>query len=112
MKTKELKFTVTDAEKLVIRFIVKRAIKLGKEWSLPVDPMDIEMDLRATNANGCPLDFDKLLTAPNGDFGHDVWGIRRHLNRETGKLGDFFLPRCSKPSAIDSEGRVKSLAVA
>lgn len=53
------------------------------------------MDIIATHANGNPLDFDKLLAADDFNFAHDVFGICRHLNRETGELEDFFSPRCS-----------------
>lgn len=54
------------------------------------------MDLEATNCNGCPLNFQKLLDFPDFDFNHDIAGIRRHIDRSTGRLGDCFSPRCSK----------------
>ena len=54
------------------------------------------MDLAATNANGCPMDFDRLLMVESFTFVHDITGIARHLDRSTGELGDFFLPRRSK----------------
>jgi hypothetical protein len=57
----------------------------------------ILMDLEACHCNGMPLDFDKLLAFPDFDFAHDVFGIRRHINRETGKIEDCFVPRCAKP---------------
>lgn len=53
------------------------------------------MDLTACHCNGCELDLDRLLLAPDPDFGHDVCGIRRHIDRRTGKLGGCFLPRCA-----------------
>ncbi len=60
----------------------------------PPDPFrDILMDLMACHANGCPLRLTELLAAKMLDFSHDYWGIRGHLNRETGKLGDCFTPR-------------------
>lgn len=55
-----------------------------------------EMDLSACHAQGCELDFERLLAAPAEDFEHDILGIRRHLNRETGYLEDFFVPRYAK----------------
>lgn len=58
-----------------------------------------EMDLTATHLNGNPLDLEKFLAAPDFDFIHDIDGIARHLDRETGKLGDCFSPRCSRPEA-------------
>lgn len=51
------------------------------------------MDIIATHANGCPLRLEELLTAERFDFSHDVFGIRRHIDRQTGKLQDCFLPR-------------------
>lgn len=57
--------------------------------------MDITMDLTACHANGNPLDLQKLLDADDFNFIHDVFGIRDHLDRDTGQLRDFFSPRCS-----------------
>lgn len=54
------------------------------------------MDLTA--ADGCNgnmrIDWLKLLDAPAMDFVHDVAGIQRHINRETGRIEDCFVPRC------------------
>ena len=47
----------------------------------------------------CPLDLSALLEAPDSDFAHDVFGIRRHLNRQTKKLEGHFLPRYAKVNA-------------
>lgn len=58
--------------------------------------VDFAMDLSATNANGCPLDLEKLLSFDKFNFWHDVGGIRRHLDRDTGKLTRCFLPRCAR----------------
>lgn len=54
------------------------------------------MDLTAVHANGCPLDLSGLAQADEFDFSHDILGIRRHLNRRTGKLEDCFVPRYAK----------------
>jgi hypothetical protein len=53
----------------------------------------VVMDLNACHSNGCPLDFKGLLNASATDFAHDIYGIRSHVNRETGKLEGFFTPR-------------------
>jgi hypothetical protein len=63
---------------------------------------DTVMDLMACHCNGTPLDLPKLLAAPVPDFGHDVGGIRRHLNRSTGELEGHFQPRCARPEVIVS----------
>ena len=54
---------------------------------------EMMMDLQATNANGCPMDFAALLAGDDSNFAHDIAGIYRHLDRETGKLGGCFSPR-------------------
>ena len=54
------------------------------------------MDIIACHANGCQLDLKKLLTFEDADFFHDINGISEHINRNTGKLENFFLPRCKK----------------
>lgn len=53
------------------------------------------MDITAVHANGNQLDLTALLAADDSNFAHDVFGIRRHLNRDTGELEDFFTPRFS-----------------
>jgi hypothetical protein len=90
-----LSFSVskTDGEK--IRKIAKRAHALAVTFDVADADfrMSMTMDLTACHASGRPLDLDGLLAADDGNFGHDVFGIRRHLNRETGELGGCFLPR-------------------
>lgn len=57
------------------------------------DPVALLMDLQACHIAE-HLNLDKLLNFPPGDFGHDVFGIMRHLDRDTGKLLMGFWPRC------------------
>lgn len=59
--------------------------------------MDISMDVTAAHANGNPLRLHALLAADDFNFAHDVFGIHRHMNRDTGELGDCFVPRFSVP---------------
>jgi hypothetical protein len=42
------------------------------------------------------LDLDGLLAATDADFAHDLFGIIRHMNRHTGKLGHCFVPRYAR----------------
>lgn len=58
--------------------------------------IDLMMDITATCNNGCPLDLEKLLSADDFNFFHDVSGIVRHINRDNGRLGRGFLPRYCK----------------
>jgi len=54
------------------------------------------MDLNACHSNGCPLDLPSLLVGNMEDFGHDVGGIQKYIDRETGKLTQCFVPRHAK----------------
>jgi hypothetical protein len=92
-----IEFTTSTSDSLAITRIVRRAVKLADDLGLDVDPMELSMDLTSCHANGCPLDLAKLEHAAIRDFGHDVFGIRRHINRKTGEMGDCFLPRCALP---------------
>lgn len=92
-----LEFTATKEEAKTIMQIVGRAVKLGTTLEVLVDPMQLAMDIEACHCNGCPLKLDALLKARDSDFGHDVFGIRRYLDRETGKLTRCFLPRYAEP---------------
>lgn len=92
-----IKFDATATELDLMTSIAYRADReifrpLGIEQSLRVTTMDLD----ACHSNGCPLDLEGLLHAPASDFGHDIAGIRRHIDRTTGKLQDCFLPRCAK----------------
>lgn len=95
-------FDCTRAERTLVLAIVKRAAKdyqrtMGKR--LP-DPLSLQMDLIACHANGCPLDFQRILDADDFNFAHDVFGISRHINRETGELQNCFLPRMHRRDPV------------
>ena len=84
---------ITKQDMDTILAIVERADELSRTLDQGgVDRLSLTMDLEATHAS-CPLQLEALLMADNGNFAHDVFGIRRHMNRETGKLGDCFMPR-------------------
>ncbi len=87
-----VKFTRSKKENLLIRKIVAR----GKSEVRELDGMSVAMDLSAVNANDCKLDFEKLLEFDDFNFWHDINGISVHIDRETGKLQNCFLPRCTK----------------
>jgi uncharacterized protein DUF6874 len=101
-----INFTVTKTENKYIHKIAKRAAEMAKAAGITYDLLTTEMDIVACHANGNPLKLDELLHADDSNFGHDVFGIRRHINRDTGKLEDFFSPRFSKPeNYIDPESK-------
>lgn len=73
--------------------VVNRATAVASEYGINYPMTEILMDLTAVHANGCPLKLADLAASPKFDFVHDVFGIRRHINRTTGQLEDCFVPR-------------------
>lgn len=88
-------FTTTKDEHRTITAIADRAtaMALNAKPQIEYPRTNAAMDITAVHANGCPLRLDALLAADPFDFAHDVFGIRRHLNRKTGQLEDHFTPR-------------------
>lgn len=91
-------FNCSKFEHEIINRIANRAVAMAADAGAQYDKLSATMDITACHCNGCELDLAKLEAAPDSDFGHDVFGIRRHINRRTGKLGDCFLPRCAMPA--------------
>ena len=81
------------AEHSLIDQIAVRAMEVARQADVPLDRMTITMDVTACHLNSYPLRLADLLTAKAGDFSHDVFGIHRHINRETGELENCFVPR-------------------
>lgn len=90
---KEISFAVERKEALTIGAIAERAVIAARKAGARYEIMDADMDITACHVNACPLKLDELLAADDMNFNHDVFGIRRHLNRETGELMDCFRPR-------------------
>lgn len=88
-----VKFRATKNEYKIISMIVKRAVAMARDIGDTYTPMDAHMDITACHSNGCALNLLELAKADDFNFAHDVFGIRRHINRTTGKLKDCFLPR-------------------
>jgi len=77
----------------VICQIIDRACRLAFKHGIAYSRMDAQMDVEACHSNGCPIQWDALLLADDANFAHDIFGIRRHIDRNTGTLRDFFIPR-------------------
>lgn len=58
--------------------------------------VSVLMDLIVCH-NQCPLRLKDLLCADDLNFLHDISGINRHLNHETGELMNCFQPRFAAP---------------
>lgn len=96
LKRVPIKWELTEEESALISDIADRVFQIWPGY--PDDKMTLFMDITACHCNGNPLRLEDLLNADNFNFSHDIGGIRRHINRETGKLEDFFSPRFSRRS--------------
>lgn len=86
-------FTAEEAE--AVKAIIARAAAMEKAAHRRLDRLSLNMDLSAAHA-AVGLDLARLAAFPDFDFAHDVYGIMRHMDRTTGKLGGYFLPRCTR----------------
>ena len=84
-----------DEETLVSR-IIDRSRSLGDQHDIAVDPESLYLDLAATHGQ-IPLRLADLANADDFNFVHDIFGIMNHMDRNTGQLTDYFVPRYAKP---------------
>ena len=89
-----VRFNVTEEDHRLIIRIAKRYLNIMRGSVEGIQ--EVTMDLMAVHCNGNPLDLQGLLDANDMDLTHDIGGIRRHLDRRTGKLVDFFVPRYTR----------------
>jgi len=83
--------SLTDQDINKLQLIMKRCIgKFEGSW------IDLEMDITAAHLAG-QIDLQTLLEFDEMNFMHDVCGIRRHIDRSSGKMRDCFLPRSNRP---------------
>ena len=84
----EPSFVTTPEIEDALLSIVPRVEAIARRAGVPFDAMGLRMDLLAVHNGGCPLDFERLAAADDGNLGHD---------RETGALGGCFVPRHARP---------------
>lgn len=89
-------FKTTKDEAKIINNIAQRAHAMAQEAGIDYPVLEADMDITAVHLNGCPLKLSELASADSFNFAHDVFGIRRHINRETGQIEDCFLPRFAR----------------
>lgn len=91
-------FEVSADDGALISRIALRAARWARDhggfWSV----LDASMDVTAAHANGCPLRLADLLDADDSNFAHDVFGIRRYIDRNTGHIVGGFWPRFAAPA--------------
>ncbi len=84
---------------MVIGLIARKANKYSKSFGVgKIDKQAAEMDIQATHCNGCKLDLLKMLDGSPADVLHDIYGIARCLDRQTGELKNYFCPRFALPT--------------
>jgi hypothetical protein len=95
-------FDIGREDAKVIQEIAQRAVQMARKTLMATNGrvetqmlrvQDWAMDVTAVHVNGMPLRLRELLGTDDFNFSHDVFGIRRHINRETGQLGGCFVPR-------------------
>lgn len=86
---------LTKEESTHLDKIIERVKIMVESGRCRYDLLDLRMDLTATHFHN-PIDFERLSKADDFNFSHDVFGIRSYLDRRTGKLTDFFLPRFTR----------------
>lgn len=98
---------ISRYESALISRIIDRVMDLCDDRNHPLrntERLTLEMCLYAVHLD-VPLELHRLLEAPAQDLFHDVFGISRHLDRQTGKLTGCFLPRCAMNSTEISHER-------
>lgn len=95
---RQINWDSSPEDALIIIQIAKRAASLAHKHGIAYGRQDAAMDVTAVHLNGCPLRLQELLEAKDVDFAHDVFGIRRFIDRTTGKINPaLFGPRFSAP---------------
>jgi|TARA_Y100000296_G_scaffold27396_1_gene32035 hypothetical protein len=79
----------------LITDVLNRVDKLKQEYDLSSTPDRMTLHISLEYANLSINELKNLLSFDNGSFGHDVFGIDKYMCRDTYKLTDCFLPRCS-----------------
>lgn len=72
--------------------VVKRA---NKNDLLMFDSISLFMDLECA-VDVFDIDIEKLLTADDFNFAHDICGIQNNLNRYTKQFENCFVPRFAR----------------
>lgn len=91
-------FKVSYEDFGLISRIADRTLRAARAMGVKLDAFEVQIDITAAHANGCPLRLAELLAADDFNFSHDTVGIMRHLNRDTGQLENF-VPRYARREA-------------
>jgi hypothetical protein len=102
-------FHISTADRDAVDRIVDRALKIGGNLTGGMSKAkkrtartNLLMDITACHANGTPLRLSELADADDFNIAHDVFGISRHIDRETGQLNGCFLPRYAQREQVSA----------
>lgn len=82
-KQRQISFSVSKEDAKIIEDIVTRAREIAYRLGAEFDQMKTYMDITACHANGTPLKLQALMDADDFNFVHDVFGISRHMDRDS-----------------------------
>lgn len=94
-----VEFSMKKPELEIVQKIAERVERLTAEMQIDgmqYDRHELVMDLDAAYTSAGPFNLTRLLESPDADFLHDIYGVRRHIDRKTGKLTGCFMPRCGR----------------
>lgn len=95
-----------EAPKEEMDLIIKIVGRIMRKWGPSVEPKLLAMELTACHLNGTRLNLQALSDTDDQHLQADVFGIRRHIDRGTGKLKEGFVPMfrqmwcCEKGQAL------------
>jgi len=89
--------TDTDSILLIDMIVTRYADLFSKlHGGQSIDRFHLMMDLTLVQNSNTPLQLRELLHTTDDNFSHDISGIINHLDRSTGELRGFFVPRYAK----------------
>lgn len=88
----KVNFNCTAEEAEIIEKIAERACE---KFDI-TDKVSLISNVTATHCNGNRLRLQEFLDSDDLDFVHDIGGIMGHIDQNTGKLTDCFLPLFSE----------------
>lgn len=108
IRTDQLK--VSKEEELIINAIAHRATALMLSQGVTdYTVLQATLDVTVTHCCGNPLWLRELLASAPTHFAHDIGGIRRNLNRHTGKLENYWTPRHSAPKSPYAKDAIQTI---
>ena len=88
---KEHNFSLSQDDFRHVETILQRFERIA--GPLRSERAGVMMDLIACHNGACAIDFAAMARGNEIDLAHDVAGIFRHFDRETGELTECFTPR-------------------